>query len=179
MRPLDAGRAASAEGARMTESSGGRGEQPLEDRYVRPGWFTTNVFNRVVAGLTRLGLSVWGSRELRVRGRRSGEWRSTPVNLLSHEGSRYLVAPRGVTQWVRNLRAAGGGELRVGRRREAFTATEVPDHDKVEILRAYLRRWKAEVGVFFDGVGPDASDEQLAAIAPGYPVFRVVAAPGA
>jgi deazaflavin-dependent oxidoreductase (nitroreductase family) len=144
-------------------------------RYLEPGWFTRNVFNRLVAWFTRAGLSVWGSRELRVRGRTSGEWRRNPVNLLQHDGRRYLVAPRGRTQWVRNLEAAGSGELRVGRRVEAFRAAPVPDADKLDILRAYLRRWKMEVGVFFDGVGPDASDEQLAAIAPNYPVFLVEA----
>ena len=75
-------------------------------RYVRPGWFTRHVFNPIVAGLTRAGISVWGSRQLRVRGRTSGEWKSVPVNLLTSEGERYLVAPRGETQWVRNLRVA-------------------------------------------------------------------------
>ena len=89
---------------------------------------------------------------MRVRGRKTGEWRTTPVNLLVHEGDRYLVAPRGHTQWVGNLRAAGCGELRVGRRVEPFEATEITDDDKPEILRAYLRRWKVEVGVFFAGV---------------------------
>ena len=142
-------------------------------RYLEPGWFTRHVFNGLVVGLTRLGLSVRGSRELRVRGRTSGEWRRNPVNLLEHDGQRYLVAPRGRTQWVRNLEAAGTGELRVGRRVEQFRGVPVADADKVDVLREYLRRWKAEVGVFFDGVGPDAADEQLAAIAPGYPVFRV------
>ena len=122
------------------------------------------------------GVSVRGSRELRVRGRTSGEWRKNPVNLLHHEGARYLVAPRGRTQWVRNLRAAGTGELRVGRRVEAFRGVEVADADKVDILRDYLRHWKMETGVFFDGVGPDATDDELAAIAPGHPVFRVEAA---
>ena len=144
-------------------------------RYLAPSWFTRHVFNRLVAGLTRLGVSVRGSRELRVRGRTTGEWRRNPVNLLELDGRRFLVAPRGRTQWVRNLRAAGTGELRVGRRVEPFRAVEIPDAEKVDILREYLRRWKAEVGVFFDGVGPDASDEQLAAIAPGYPVFAVEA----
>jgi deazaflavin-dependent oxidoreductase (nitroreductase family) len=133
------------------------------------------VFNRIVAVLTRVGISVWGSRELRVRGRKSGEWRTTPVNLLTYEGTEYLVAPRGETQWVRNLRVSGGGELRVGRRVETFRATEVADTDKPEILRSYLRRWKAEVGVFFDGVGPDASDEDLLGIAGRHPVFRIAA----
>ena len=87
----------------------------MVDRYLAPGWFTRNVFNRVVAGLTRLGVSVWGSRILAVRGRTSNEWRTTPVNLLTHEGNRYLVAPRGTTQWVRNIRVAKAGELRLGR----------------------------------------------------------------
>lgn len=138
---------------------------------------SARVFNAAVAALTRAGVSVWGSRVLRVRGRTSGEWRSTPVNLLSHGGARYLVAPRGHTQWVRNLRVAGTGELAVGRRVERFTATELADTDKPAVLRAYLRRWKFEVGVFFSGVGPDASDEELLRIAPGYPVFLVTTAP--
>jgi deazaflavin-dependent oxidoreductase (nitroreductase family) len=141
-------------------------------RYVRPGR-SSELFNTVVAGLTRLGLSVWGSRVLAVRGRTSGEWRTVPVNLLTSDGERYLVAPRGRTQWVRNLRTAGGGELRVGRRVEAFTAFEVADADKPAILRDYLRRWKFEVGVFFDGVDASASDETLQAIASRYPVFRL------
>jgi deazaflavin-dependent oxidoreductase (nitroreductase family) len=146
---------------------------PGPSHYRKPGWFTRNVFNRLVAVLTRVGISVWGSRELRVRGRKSGEWRTTPVNLLTYEGTKYLVAPRGETQWVRNLRAAGTGELRVGRRVEPFRATEVGDADKPEILRSYLRRWKAEVGVFFDGVGPDASEDELLGIAGRHPVFRI------
>ena len=145
----------------------------ITPRYLEPGWFTRNVFNRVMRRLTRLGVSVRGSRELRVQGRVSGEWRTVPVNLLSHHGAQYLVAPRGRTQWVRNVRAAGGGELRLGRRVDHFRAVEVDDTDKPTILRAYLRHWKAEVGVFFDGIGPDAADEELAAIAAGYPVFRV------
>ena len=148
--------------------------EPL--RYVEPDWFTTNVFNRAVRRLTRLGISVWGSRELRVRGRTSGEWRSTPVNLLTVDGRRYLVAPRGTTQWVRNIRAAGGGELRLGRRREAFAAAELPDDAKAPILREYLRRWKFEVGRFFEGIDADASAQQLVAIAPGFPIFMVDAA---
>jgi deazaflavin-dependent oxidoreductase (nitroreductase family) len=147
------------------------GEPPK--RYVQPGWFTKYVFNPVVAMLTRAGVSVWGSRELRVRGRKSGEWRTTPVNLLSFETHRYLVAPRGETQWVRNLRVAGEGELRVGRRIEPFRATEIADADKAPILRAYLKRWKAEVGVFFDGVSATSPDEDVRRIAPDHPVFRL------
>lgn len=144
-------------------------------RYIAPSR-STALFNSAVAGLTRLGVSVWGSRVLAVRGRTSGQWRTTPVNLLTVDGERYLVAPRGVTQWVRNIRVASGGELRVGRRTEAFTVTELADADKPVILREYLRRWKFEVGVFFDGVDASADDATLRAIAPGYPVFRVLPA---
>ena len=145
----------------------------MATRYVRPGWFTTNVFNRLVAGLTRAGVSVLGSRVLAVRGRKTGEWRTTPVNLLAHEGARYLVAPRGVTQWVRNVRAGCDVELRRGRRREPVALVELTDDEKLPVLRAYLRRWKVEIGAFFQGMGPDAPDADLARIAPGYPAFRV------
>lgn len=146
-----------------------------QSRYLAPGRVTA-LFNTVVAALTRRGVSVYGSRLLRVRGRTSGEWRGTPVNLLLHDGARYLVAPRGHAQWVRNLRVAGTGELVVGHRVEPFAATELADVDKPAVLRAYLRKWKFEVGVFFDGIGPDATDDELLRVASGYPVFRVGAA---
>lgn len=146
---------------------------PESTRYIRGGR-AGQFFNSIVAALTRAGLSLWGSRVLAVRGRKSGEWRTTPVNLLTHRGERYLVAPRGHTQWVRNIRVAGGGELRLGRRTEEFRVAELADSEKPEVLRAYLKRWKFEVGVFFDGVGPDAPEAELLRIAPGYPVFRVL-----
>jgi deazaflavin-dependent oxidoreductase (nitroreductase family) len=146
----------------------------VPDRYLRPGWFTTNVFNRIVAGLTRLGVSVLGSRVLEVPGRTSGEPRRVPVNLLTFDGERHLVAPRGETQWVRNLRANGGkGTLLLGRRREPFVASELDDDEKVPVLREYLRRWKVEAGAFFEGVDTSASDAEFRRIAPGYPVFRL------
>jgi deazaflavin-dependent oxidoreductase (nitroreductase family) len=145
--------------------------------YKEPGWFTRNVFNKTIAGLTRLGISVWGSRVLEVPGRKTGEPRTTPVNLLTFEDHPYLVSPRGNGQWVRNVRANGGKlDLLVGKRRTHWVANEVADADKVAILRAYLKRWKAEVGVFFDGVGPDSSDEELLAIAPRHPVFALTEA---
>jgi deazaflavin-dependent oxidoreductase (nitroreductase family) len=121
------------------------------------------------------GVSVAGSRDLRVRGRSSGQWRCTPVNVLTFDGARYLVAPRGTTQWVRNLRASGGGELRVGRHGEPFEASELTDPDKTPILREYLRRWKWEVGAFFPGLSADSTDAELAAAAPGFPVFGISA----
>ena len=142
-------------------------------KYVRPDWFTKHLFNPAVALATKLGLSLRGSRVLAVRGRKSGEWRETPVNPLSFDGARYLVAPRGTTQWVRNLRVARTGELRLGRRAEPFAAEELPDAEKVALLREYLRHWKFEAGMFFDGRTADSSDEELAAIAPDHPVFRI------
>jgi deazaflavin-dependent oxidoreductase (nitroreductase family) len=145
----------------------------MSSHFQRPGWFTKNVFNRIVARLTRLGLSIAGSRVLEVRGRTSGEPRRTPVNPLTLGGERYLVAPRGDTQWVRNLRAAGTGRLLVGRRGEDFTATEIEDDDKPPILRDYLRRWKWEVGAFFEGTGAESSDEELRRIAPKHPIFKI------
>jgi hypothetical protein len=141
--------------------------------YRKPDWFTRHVFNPAVALLTRAGISIWGSRVLRVRGRKSGEWHSHPVNLLSCEGKQYLVAPRGLTQWVRNIRVAGGGELLLGNKVQPFKAVEMPDEAKVPILRAYLKRWAVEVGIFFQGVGADSSEEELRRIAPDHPVFRV------
>jgi deazaflavin-dependent oxidoreductase (nitroreductase family) len=139
----------------------------------RPGWFTSHMFNPVVAGLTRLGISLFGSRVLEVRGRKSGEPRRTPVNLLTFDGERYLVAPRGDTQWTRNLRVAGEGKLLVGSRSEPFTAVELLDEEKPPVLRAYLKRWKFEVGAFFDGVGPDSSEQEMLSAAPKHPVFRL------
>ena len=141
-------------------------------RYVKPK-SATNFFNDTVGRLTRMGISVYGSRVLAVKGRKSGEWRTTPVNPLRVDGTRYLVAPRGNTQWVRNLRVVGTGELRIGRKAEPFSATEVADDDKPAILRAYLKRWKFEVGVFFDGVDAKAPESKLREIAPGYPIFRI------
>lgn len=142
--------------------------------YRAPGWFTRNVFNNLVAFLTRRGVSILGSRVLSVRGRTSGVWRTTPVNVLDHKGRRYLVSARGEGQWVRNLRVAGTGELRVGQRTEAFRGRELSDEEKTPVLRAYLKRWKAEVGAFFDGIGPDSSDTEILAIAAKHPAFEVL-----
>jgi deazaflavin-dependent oxidoreductase (nitroreductase family) len=151
-------------------------EPTATDRYLRPTWFTQHVLNRTIRRLARLGLSPKGLRELQVRGRTSGEWRTTAVNLLEVDGQRYLVAPRGHTQWVRNIRVAGDGRLRVGRRVEAIAVRELPDDEKRPVLREYLVRWRSEVKVFFEGLDVDATDAELAAIAPGFPAFEVLPA---
>ncbi|HEX3792751.1 MAG TPA: nitroreductase/quinone reductase family protein [Pseudonocardiaceae bacterium] len=141
-------------------------------RYVRSGK-GENKFHLTVVWLTRHGISIYGSRALYVRGRKSGEWRVNPVNPLTLDGGRYLVAPRGHTQWVRNLRVTGEGELRVGRRVEPFTATEMADADKPAVLRGYLKKWGWEVGRFFENVDAKSSDERLLEIAPDFPVFVI------
>ena len=160
--------------AKTRPHAGGEKIPGITQRYDRPGWFTTHVLDRAVAALTRIGVSVAGSRVLEVRGRKTGEPRRTPVNLLTLDGTRYLVAPRGHTQWVRNLRARGDGRLLLGRRAEPFTAIELTDDDeKVPILRAYLERWKWEVGAFFDGAGPESADAELRRVTPDHPIFRI------
>jgi hypothetical protein len=149
-------------------------EQPASAHYKRPDWFTRNVFNRMLSGLTRMGISVRGSRVLEHRGRTSGKLHRTPVNLLPIEGTQYLVAPRGETQWVRNVRHADGHlVLILGRHRQLCTAREISVTDRVPILRAYLRRWKFETGMFFDGVTPDSTDAEWAAVAARHPVFAL------
>jgi deazaflavin-dependent oxidoreductase (nitroreductase family) len=145
---------------------------PATGHYRKPGWFTRNVLNRAVARLTRMGVSVWGSRVLEVPGRSSGEPRRVPVNVLSFGEREYLVSARGNGQWVRNVRANDGKlDLLLGRRRAHRVATEVADEEKVDVLRAYLKRWKAEVGVFFDSVDAESSDTAILAIASKHPVF--------
>lgn len=150
----------------------------MTEHYQKPGWFTMHVFNPAVAGMTRLGISLAGSRVLEVTGRTSGEPRRTPVNLLEFDGGEYLVAPRGQTQWVKNARVNPRARLLVGPRGKDVTLTELPPAETVPLLRAYLKRWKWEVGQFFGGVGPDSSDEELTKIAPDHPVFRVEAPAG-
>ena len=142
-------------------------------RYIKPK-SATNFFNTAVARLTTMGISVYGSRVLYVRGRASGEWRTTPVNPLTlRDGTRYLVAPRGTTQWVRNVRAAGVVEMGPRWHRRRLRATEVADSAKPELLRQYLDRWYWEVKGHIAGLTPDCGDGQFRAAAPSIPVFAL------
>ena len=148
--------------------------QQATAHYSKPDWFTRNVMNRLMNGLTRMGVSVRGSRVLEHRGRTTSALHHTPVNLLLFEGNEYLVAPRGETQWVRNVRHSGGRfVLIVGRRRRQCTARELPVAERVPVLRAYLRKWGFETKMFFDGVTPDSSDAEWAAEAARHPVFAI------
>jgi deazaflavin-dependent oxidoreductase (nitroreductase family) len=142
-------------------------ERPL---YHKPDWFTRNVFNPLVAGLNRLGVGLQGSQTLAVRGRKSGEMRTNPVNPIELEGRTYLLAPRGTTQWVRNLRVAREGELRSGGKSRRFRAEEVPDSEKLPLMRLYMEKWAWEVKGFL-GIDADASDEEIKRILPDHPAF--------
>jgi deazaflavin-dependent oxidoreductase (nitroreductase family) len=156
----------------MTKPQSDHNQSDQSTHYQRPDWFTRNVMNRVLRLCMRLGISVWGSRVLEHRGRRSGQLHHVPVNVLTVGGRRYLVSPRGETEWVRNVRAAQGDlVLQLGRKRQQHTTVEVPAEDRVPILRAYLQRWGFEVGMFFGGVSAKSTDTELAAIASRHPVF--------
>ena len=144
---------------------------PAAPKYKKPDWFTLHVMNPVVKGIHRLGFTPAGSQTLAICGRKSGEMRTTPVNPFELEGRTYLLAPRGNAHWVRNLRAAHGeGELRHGRKVRHFHAEEVPDSEKLPLLRLYMDKWSWEVKGFL-GIDADAPDEELVRIAPDHPAF--------
>ncbi|MFE0450682.1 nitroreductase/quinone reductase family protein [Streptomyces sp. NPDC058914] len=130
-------------------------------------------FNSVIGWLARRGLSIAGTAEMSVRGRKSGRMQRIPVNPHTYEGAQYLVSARGHSQWVRNMRVAGGGELRVGRKVRTFSAVELPDAEKLPILRTYLEKWGWEVNQYFNGVRARSTDEEIAAAAQDHPVFRI------
>ncbi|MET9699513.1 nitroreductase family deazaflavin-dependent oxidoreductase [Streptomyces sp. NPDC006529] len=142
--------------------------------YLKASAFETR-FNALFGRLARLGISLAGTAELSVRGRTSGEMRRIPVNpYTAADGVQHLVSARGHSQWVRNMRAAGGGELRVGRRVRTFTAVELTDPaEKAVVLRGYLVKWGWEVNRFFRGVTARSSEEELRAAAADHPVFRL------
>lgn len=119
---------------------------------------------------------------LEVHGRRSGALRRVTVVRVSVGGAGYVVALAGESQWVRNVRAAGGRVLIGTRRRRPATLVEVPVEERAPVIRAYI--WRAgrrpgaraavrEARSYF-GIAADASLEEIAGIAPYYPVFRIV-----
>ncbi|MFD7090091.1 nitroreductase/quinone reductase family protein [Streptomyces sp. NPDC056652] len=143
-----------------------------QPHYLKASPFTVRM-NGFIGRLARHGVSLLGSAELSVRGRTSGRIQRIPVNPHAYGGDQYLVSARGHSQWVRNMRAAGAGELRVGRKVRSFTATEIPDSEKLPILRSYLERWGWEVNQYFQGVTAKSSDAEIIAAAPDHPVFLI------
>jgi hypothetical protein len=148
----------------------------MSTRYEEPNR-AARAGNAVIRWLAELGVSIAGTRALRVRGRKTGELRAVVINLLTIDGVDYLVSPRGNTQWARNVRAAGVVEI--GPRWPAFKTrraaiTEVSDAAKPELLRRYLARWYWQVKDYIVGLTPESTDEQLLAAAPSIPVFELV-----
>lgn len=139
--------------------------------YKRPGRLSRIVMHAPIAFAARLGLSLGGANSLTVRGERSGKERTVPVNPLAFEGGHYLVAPRGETHWARNLRAAGQGELRLGRRQHQIRVTELADGEKPRVIAAYLDRWGNITRSHF-GASENPGAEELARLAERTPVFR-------
>jgi hypothetical protein len=129
--------------------------------------------NRIVAlWVGRLGLPAPSVRMLRVHGRRTGALQSTPVLVLQFGGFRYLVAPRGDTDWARNLRAAGWGELMRGRGVERVRATEVAGEERALAVGAYLRRFGWLTRRLF-GVRRGEGPEGARRVAGSHPTFRL------
>jgi deazaflavin-dependent oxidoreductase (nitroreductase family) len=143
-------------------------------KQYRVTW-ATRLINRPFDWLARRGLGADYRYVLTVRGRRSGKPYSTPVDAIEHGGRRWLVAPYGITNWVRNARAAGEVELRRGDRTERMRVREAFSADAAPILRRYLELVPVTRPYF--EVGPDASDEALAAEAERHPVFQLESAP--
>ena len=130
------------------------------------------LFNRLFGFLVRMGFGLSDNFTLEVRGRKSGKIYSTPVNVLEYEGKRYLVAPRGYTQWVRNVVANKSASLVKGSRREGVSLSAIPENEKPAILKAYLDRYKRTVQRYFPVVaGSPAKDFEP--LADQYPVFEI------
>jgi deazaflavin-dependent oxidoreductase (nitroreductase family) len=123
--------------------------------YLAPPWLTRRVFNPLAM---RLGIS--GVQTITVQGRRSGEPMRVPVIPVEHAGARYLVSTRGESDWVRNLRAAGGGELTRRGRAQRFSADEVPVADRPPVIAAYRAKVGRQVEGYWKAL-PDPADHPV------------------
>lgn len=141
-------------------------------RYDQPNRMA-RAANALIGWLAELGISIAGSRALRVRGRKTGKYRGVVVNVLTIDGVDYLVSPRGNTQWVRNVRAAGVVDMGPRWRRRRLRTTEVADAAKADLLKRYLDRWYWEVKGHIAGLTPDSSNDEICAAAPSIPVFAL------
>ena len=130
--------------------------------------------NRVFGFLIGLGIGPAYVYLLQVRGRKSGKLYSTPVNLMEVRGKRYMVAPRGRTQWVRNAEASGEVMFKKGSTRLRFQLRPLADTEKPEILKAYLETYQREVQRFFP-VPAGSPVEAFAGLTTSYPAFELTA----
>jgi deazaflavin-dependent oxidoreductase (nitroreductase family) len=131
------------------------------------------IFNRAFGFLVGLGLGFSYNYLLQVRGRKSGKLYSTPIDLLELNGRRYLVAPRGRTQWVRNAEAAGEVTLKKGSSRQQYRLSSIPDAARPAILKAYLDNFKTEVQRYFP-VPAGSPVEAFTELTASYPAFELL-----
>ena len=136
------------------------------------------LLNRAVGVLVRLGLAPAHMRLLEVRGRRTGRRYTLPVDLLVERDRLYLVAPRGATQWVRNVEVTGEVTLRRGRERGVYRARPLSPAEKPAVLKAYLDRFRREVQRYFP-VRAGSSVEAFVPLTHRYPAFELLPAPAA
>ncbi len=122
--------------------------------------------------MLRVGISMGGMTLLTVRGRKSGQLRTTPVTIVAQDGQRWITAPFGAVNWVRNLRAAGVAQLRVGRHRETISATELPTKEAALVLKEHLGSFPSFIRQYYN-VTPASSLEEFEVEAPRHPVFLV------
>jgi deazaflavin-dependent oxidoreductase (nitroreductase family) len=143
-----------------------------DPHFLKPTTFEA-LFNRALGVLVGVGLGPKDYYLLEVRGRKSGRLYATPVSVVNYAGQRYVVAPRGTTQWVRNARAIRSITLRAGSKREQFKLHEIPADERAPILKSYLARYSKYVQRYFQ-VPNGAPESEFAAIADGYPVFELI-----
>ncbi|KZS61839.1 hypothetical protein A4G26_10865 [Mycobacterium kansasii] len=134
---------------------------------------TARSANTAVRWLAELGISIAGTRVLRVRGRKTGKLRPAVVNLLTVDGVDYVVSPRGDTQWARNVRAAGAVAIGPRRRSKNAMVSELADDAKPKVLSRYLAKWYWQVKGYVGGLTPQSGDDELRAAAPTIPAFAL------
>jgi hypothetical protein len=142
-------------------------------RYDEPN-LVARAGNALIRWLAEAGISIAGSRALRVRGRKTGKLRGVVINLLTVDGRDYVVSPRGNTQWARNARAAGAVEMGPRWRSRSVRIAEVADDAKPQLLERYLDRWYWEVKGHVGGLTPQSGYDEMRAVAPSIPVFELL-----
>jgi deazaflavin-dependent oxidoreductase (nitroreductase family) len=150
------------------------GAKPGAASFRRPN-VLERFFNRAFGLLVGFGFGLKHNYLLQVRGRKSGRMCSTPVDLLELRGKRFLVAPRGRTQWVRNAEAAGEVVLKKGRSHARFRLRAIPEGEKPEVLKAYLDRFAPTVQRYFP-LPAGSPAEAFARLVAGYPAFELLPA---
>jgi hypothetical protein len=142
-------------------------------RYDAPN-LAARAGNELIRWLAEAGITIAGTRALRVRGRKTGKLRGVVLNLLTVDGRDYVVSPRGNTQWARNARSAGVVEMGPRWRSREVRIGEIGDDAKPQLLKRYLDRWYWEVKGHVGGLTPLSTDDEMRSAAPSIPVFELL-----